>query len=196
MRKLIRGMMLLAGACLMAGVIASCQAPEPLTRKPAPNDLAVTFDMARANLTTGSSFWMKGGSVQLHGQLWRSVGVVADVAGMHIANIDKSGVGLDLVTATLGPRYTWAKPHARSSFFGQALGGEAFGFNSSFPRAGNATSHSNSLAMRLGGGMDFSLSRRIAVRAVEANWLRTQTPNVTTSVQNNLVLGSGIKYRF
>ena len=179
----------------MTGVAASCQASDRAKPTTSSTDVAVTFEAARGNLTTGSSFWMEGGSVELHGQFWRGLGVVADVAGLHIANIDHSGVGLDIVTATLGPRYTWAKTHSHSSFFGQALGGEAFGFNSSFPGIVNATSHSNSAAIRLGGGMNYYLSHRLSVRMVEASWLRTQTPNVTTNVQNNLILESGIVYR-
>ena len=35
-----------------------------------------------------------------------------------------------------------------------------------------------------------------ALRAFEADWLRTQMPNATTNVQNNLRLGAGLIYRF
>jgi hypothetical protein len=40
------------------------------------------------------------------------------------------------------------------------------------------------------------LTHRLSVRAFEANWLRTELPNATTNVQNNLRLGAGILYRF
>jgi hypothetical protein len=195
MRRLIRGMVFLAGACLMIGIVVPCRALDPAKPKTSSSDIAFTFDAARGNLTTGSSFWLEGGCVQFHGQFWRGLGVVADVAGMHIANINSSGVGLDLVTATFGPRYTWTKARSRSSLFGQALAGEAFGLNSSFPGILKATSDSNSSAIRLGAGMNYSLSHRVAVRVLEANWLRTQTPNSTSNAQNNLTLASGIVYR-
>jgi hypothetical protein len=48
----------------------------------------------------------------------------------------------------------------------------------------------------MGGGMNIALSPRIALRAVQANWLRTQLPNATTNVQNNLDLGAGVVVRF
>jgi len=42
----------------------------------------------------------------VEGRFWRGLGVVADVNGHHTANMHVSRVGLDLVTATFGPRYT------------------------------------------------------------------------------------------
>jgi hypothetical protein len=47
----------------------------------------------------------------------------------------------------------------------------------------------------MGGGMNVPLTRRIAVRAFEADWLRTQLPNSTTNAQNNLRLGTGLVLR-
>jgi hypothetical protein len=41
-----------------------------------------------------------GGSIQLHRQFWRGLGIVADIFGLHSSNASGSGVGLDLVTAT------------------------------------------------------------------------------------------------
>ena len=46
------------------------------------------------------------------------------------------------------------------------------------------------------GGMNVPLSGHLAVRAFEADWLRTQLPNATTNVQNNLRLGAGLVFRF
>jgi hypothetical protein len=50
--------------------------------------------------------------------------------------------------------------------------------------------------VQAGGGIDLGLSRHIALRLIEANWLRTQLPNGTTNGQNNLVLGTGVVMRF
>jgi outer membrane immunogenic protein len=76
------------------------------------------------------------------------------------------------------------------------LAGEANGINSTFPAAPQATSSANSLAVQLGGGMNIALKRHIAVRAFEADWLRTQLPNATTTAQNTLKLGAGLVLRF
>ena len=72
-------------------------------------DFAVTYNAQSTNIDTSSRFWMQGGSAQLHGQFWHGLGVVADVAETHTANMHNSGVGLDLVTATFGPRCTWLR---------------------------------------------------------------------------------------
>jgi hypothetical protein len=51
------------------------------------------------------------------------------------------------------------------------------------------------LAAKVGGGLDLKLSHHVSVRLVEANWLRTQLPNSTTNVQNDVELGAGIVFR-
>jgi len=196
MRILLWGKALLAGACLMIGVAAWCQEQAPAKHQVSSLDVAVSYDALRNNATTGRNFWMQGGRVQAHGQFWRGLGVVADVAGMHSGNIQGSGVGLDLVTVTFGPRYSWTRAHTRFTVFGHAQGGLALGFNSTFPGPSIASEDATSLATRLGGGMNYSLSPRIALRVIQADWLRTQMPNATTNVQNNLNLGAGFVYRF
>jgi hypothetical protein len=150
-----------------------------------------------ANVVGGNGFWMQGGSVQIHGQFWHGLGVVADVAGLHTASTNgSSGVGLDLVTATFGPRYTWSPSNRRYAVFGQALIGEANGMNSVFPEPAGASDSGNSLALYIGGGVNLPLKHHLALRAFEADWLRTQMPNATTKVQNSLRLGAGLMYRF
>jgi hypothetical protein len=195
MRNSIRGVLLLACACWTAGVAAWSQGATKATPKASSLEVAVTYDATLGNVTSGADFWMQGGSIQLHGQFWHGLGIVADVAGLHAGNLNNSGVGLDLVTATFGPRYTWSFARSRYSVFGQALAGEGFGFNSTFPGAPNVLSSANNLATQLGGGVDFSLSHRLALRPLEAAWLRTQVTNATDDVQNSTRLGAGIVFR-
>ena len=195
MRKRLSSLLLVGTA--MVGVMTAISMPAQVAPVHSKSlDVAVAYNAMRSNVTSGGSFWMQGGSVQVHGQFWRGLGVVADVAGAHGSGINASGVGLDLVTATFGPRYTWTPAHTKYSLFGQALAGEAKGFNSIFPDVSGAISSGNSLALQVGGGMNLALSRHLAVRVLEAEWLRTQLPNGTTGVQNNLRLGAGIVFRF
>jgi hypothetical protein len=195
MRISIYGTGLLTVA-LISGIAARGQTTTPEQPATASFEIAITYDASRTNVIGGNSFWMQGGSVQMHGQFWHGLGVVADVAGLHTNSINNSGVGLDLVTATFGPRYTWTPRGARYSLFGQALAGEANGINSVFPGSFQAASTADGLAMQVGGGMNLNLKRHIAIRAFEADWLRTQLPNSTTSVQNNLRLGAGVVFIF
>jgi hypothetical protein len=200
------GSALLAGAMAVATIMAQYAAAQNTsapgssaqTQAPASGslDIALTYNATRSDLVTSSQFWMQGGSVQIEGRFYGGWGAVADIAGMHIANINSSGVGLNMVTATFGPRYTWSPAHARWSIFAQSLVGEAFGMNSVFPNPLGATSTATSLALKAGGGLNFALSPRLALRALEANYLRSQLPNATDNVQNNLQLGAGLVLRF
>jgi len=195
MRNTVCGTVLLAGTFMMAGAVAWGQKTTSANPETPAFDVAITYDTSLSNDTSGNRFWLQGGSVQAHGQFWHGLGVVADVAGLHAGNVNNSGVGLDLVTATFGPRYTWSKAHARYALFGQALAGEANAINSTLPAAPQATSTADSLAVQLGGGINVTLKRHLALRAFEADWLRTQVPNSTTTAQNNLRLGAGIVLR-
>ena len=158
-------------------------------------DVAVAYNPLIANVASGNSFSMQGERAQVHGQFWRGLGVGADVSGLHTASTGGSS-GLDLVTVTFGPRYTWSPARRRYAVFGQALVGEANGMNSVFPNPAGANKSANSLALYVGGGVTLRLKGRLALRAFQSDWLRTQLPNATTNVQNNLRVGAGLIYRF
>jgi len=159
-------------------------------------DLAITYSATLSDVVGGSNFWMQGGSVQAHGELYRGLGVVGDLSGSHQGNIQSSGVSLDMVTTTFGPRYTWQPAHARYSFYGQALAGIANGFHSDFPTPSGVVPSPVSLALKFGGGLNIALTPHVGLRALEANWLRTQFPNSATNVQNSCQLNTGLVLRF
>jgi hypothetical protein len=167
-------------------------------QEPAPRslDLAVLYLAERSlKANTSESFWMQGGSIELGANVARGWGIAADVTGAHAGSVAAGGPTLSLVTATFGPRYRW---HAggRVSLFGQGLVGEANGFRSLFPAVAGSQADANGLAIQVGGGLDLRLSGRFAVRALDAAWSRTQLPNATDNVQNNLRLGAGLVLRF
>jgi len=141
------------------------------------------------------NFWLQGGSIELGANVWRGWGIAANVTGTHTGSIGSSGLPLSLVTTTFGPRYRW---HAdrRVSLYGQALIGEANGFRSIFPATAGSQPDANGFAAQVGGGVDYRLSDRFAIRVLDAGWARTQLPNSTDNVQNTLRLGAGIVLRF
>jgi hypothetical protein len=73
--------------------------------------------------------------------------------------------------------------------------GQSWGFDSYFPSASGVQTDATSFAFHVGGGVDLGLSRHFAVRVLQADWLRTQFPNASTNVQNNLGLSAGIVFR-
>lgn len=159
-------------------------------------DLAVSFLADRSlQASTGANFWAEGGSVELGADAFHGFGVAANVSGVHAASVGSGNVPLSLVTATFGPRYRWHNGH-RVSPYGEALLGEADGFRSLFPSASGAGDSASSLALQIGGGVDLKISHHVAVRALEASWLRTQLPNSTNDRQNSLHLGAGLVVRF
>jgi hypothetical protein len=160
-------------------------------------EVGVSYQAFDANpVQENYRFWMQGGGLQVHDQFKGKLGVVADLSGQHVGNIHSTGIGLDLITATFGPRYTQQLLHGRLSAYGQALYGEAWGMHSIFSDGSSTTDHAVSQAWTLGGGVNLRLHPHLQVQVVEADWVRTQLPNAASNVQNNLRLGTGIVWRF
>ncbi len=196
MRISIQRNVLLVGTCLLAAASARGQSALSQVKQIVESlDVAVVYNPVVTNVVGGDRFSMQGGSVQVHGQFWRGLGVAADISGLH-SNGNGSGVGVDLVTATFGPRYTWTPEHSRYALFGEFLIGAAHGFNSIFPTPLGAVGSANSLAWCFGGGTNVHLTRRITLRAFEADWLRTEMPNGATGLQNNIRFGAGLIFKF
>jgi hypothetical protein len=190
---------LLAGAMMIASGVLAQSAAAQTTAAPSERgrlEVSATYDTLLSNAITSDRFWMQGGSAEVEGQFYHGLGAVADIGGTHTGNIESARVGLDLVTATFGLRYTWAPMKKRYEFFGQGLLGEANGFHGLFPTPTGAAESSNSMAVEAGGGMNVALSPHVAFRAFEISWLRTQLPNSDTNVQNNVRFGAGVVFRF
>jgi hypothetical protein len=159
-------------------------------------DVGVTFAAERSlKADTGQNFWMEGGSIELGANVWKGWGIAADVTAAHSSSIGSSGVPLSLESTTFGPRYRW---HAKRkwSIYGQALLGEANAFHTLVPTPSGTQTGGNSLALQIGGGLDYRLKQRFALRLLDASWLRTQIPNGTDNVENTLRIGTGVVVRF
>lgn len=178
------------GACLLGGTVASVAQQEPKL------DAGVTFIAERSlKANTSQNFWMEGGSIELGANVWKGWGIAADVTGTHSSSVGSSGVPLSMITTTFGPRYRW-HANKRWSVYGEGLIGEANVFHTLVPTSTGADTSGNSLAIQVGGGLDYILKQRFAIRLLDAGWIRTQVPNATNSVQNTLRLGAGVVVRF
>jgi peptidoglycan-associated lipoprotein len=189
--------MLLVAATLMSGLFACGQAQSAF-KEPRTNSaqIALLYQATHANTVPGYGFWMQGGSLQASVRVLSHWSAVADLFGSHTGQMPAAPTGLDLMTITFGPRYSIKPSRCHCSIYGQALGGYARGSNSLFPNPSGSTPSADGVALLVGGGMDYRLSSRLSVRMLDANWLRTALSNGTTTVQNNLRLGSGIVLRF
>jgi hypothetical protein len=182
---------------VVASHIAAAQSVGGTTPARAENrhvlSLALTFDSTGANITTANSFWLSGGSAELNASLVRGFGFTAGFMGLHTGN-SGGGVPVNLFVETFGPSYSLRSRIGKhpATFFAHGLIGEANGFSGVYPKSTVPDSSANGLAAKVGGGLDLKVSHHLSVRLVEANWLRTQLPNSTTNVQNDLELGAGI----
>lgn len=169
-------------------------------------DFAITYTAERASAVGGGYFWLQGGSVEAGIVLWRGLGVAENFTATHTSSVGSpnvpligpQNVPLSLVTFMLGPRYRWnvparfSPPHIQPSVFGEAMIGGVSGFDSLFPTSNGSTSAVASLATQIGFGIDVRLERYIDVRPVELLLVRTQLPNGTNNVQNDLRFSTGI----
>lgn len=162
-------------------------------------DVSITYQALRSDhVSGGSSFFLQGGAAEAHARLFAGLGVVASVTGEHAGNSATGAAPISFVSFVFGPRYTFA-PARRASVFVEGMVGEVKAFNSSFPPAPGLLTlqtGASSIAFLSGGGIDFNLSRHVAIRAVQVDWLHTQLPNGGGNSQNNLRLGAGIVWRF
>ncbi len=155
-------------------------------------DVSVGYNFIRANAPPGTCvcFQMNGGVASGAFHLTHGLSVAAEFTGGHADNISSLGQNLTLTTYTFGPRYTFS--HKRFAPFGEALFGAAHASDSYFPQGASYNTTASSFALDLGGGLDVEVNRRFAVRAVEAQYLRTGFPNGSTNQENHLMIGAGV----
>ena len=197
MQSIICKTVLLVSVCLVSAWSVQSQEVKRVSAKTAGTlDGAVLYTAVRGSATTSHNFWMQGGTVQIHDRLWRNLGAVAEISGLETGNIAGGGVGLNLITATFGGRYTQeiSRPHLQLD--GQALVGVARGSDSLFPGEKSAETSAASAAFNLGAGITLPLNHRFGVRLIDVAWVRTGLPNGQSNFQNYMRLGSGLVVRF
>ena len=176
--------------------------------QPAPTPESDKFDVA-ANFTykvakiasTTNRFVLPGGSLDAaynFGGKVKALGLVVDINGESKSNIEP-GVNLTQFSVMGGARYTFhlvpKNPHA-VDLYGQFLGGGVFASNSLFPGPSSTTTSANSSAIQLGGGANIRLTRRIALRLLEADFIATHLPNSTNSRQYDIRFSNGVVFHF
>jgi outer membrane immunogenic protein len=170
-----------------------------ITAQSAPAPLGVTLACSadRTNGVVGGCgcFWMEGGKAEASSYFGRGLSVVAELAGEHANNINTARQSLSLVSYLFGPRYT-LRNRTRSAPFAQFLVGGVHGFDGLFPNPNGSTVTPDALAFAAGGGLNIRLSRRFALRAVQADYFQTRLPNGTDNQQNHLRISGGVVFRF
>lgn len=183
---------------------------------------AVTDEGPRATIFGGYSY-LRNNSNGFNG--WEGqgtfnfthyLGVTADVSGDYRTPASFSALGLSvsahqhLYTYLFGPTVT--ANLGRSAVFAHALFGQAhssLGAGVNIPIIGGISTgltSATAFAMAFGGGVDIGLTRHLAIRAAQVDYLRTQfsaTDALTTGLssslsdrQNSFRYSAGIVFRF
>ena len=129
-----------------------------------------------------------GGSGYIEYNLNHIVGLVGDFGGY--ANTRK-GIDEKLLTYMFGPRFNWR--HSRLTPYAQFLFGGAYVWNDL-----NAVSTTqNAFAMAAGGGLDYSLTKHIAFKPIQVEYVMTQIDSTKGfgSHQNDVRYSGGIVIR-
>ena len=130
-----------------------------------------------------------GGSGYFEYNLNNTLGLVADIGGY--ANT-RSGINDKLLTYMFGPRFNWR--HTRLNPYAQFLFGGAYVWNNP---AGVSTTQ-NAFATAAGGGLDYRLTNRIAIKPIQVEYVMTQIDSARGfgSHQNDVRYSAGVVLRF
>lgn len=159
--------------------------------------LALGYNYIDANAPPADCkcFGMQGGFASGTYQIWNWLGVEGKFTGDHANDISTLGQDLTLMTFMGGPEVSM--PYRRLTPFGEVLFGGARASDSYFPSGTTgSTTSANSFALSAGGGVDFNLTHRFAIRVADVQYLRTQFPNGANDVQNHLEIGAGLVIKF
>ena len=147
------------GSFLLTAVAASAQ--EVTTPK---YEVGVNYTGIHINSANGGHNGTgNGGSGYFEYNMTRMFGLVADFGGY--ANT-KKGVDEKATTYLFGPRFTWRR--GRLNPYVQFLFGGAYAWSN--PNNGNQ----NSFATATGGGVDYVLTKHIAIKPLQVEYVMTQ----------------------
>jgi peptidoglycan-associated lipoprotein len=137
---------------------------------------------------------MNGGNAQAAIHVYRGFSAIADLTGEQTSSVNNGVHGLSLVSFTAGPRFSYLFRRGLAPF-AQSLFGGVHGFDSYFPVSSASTRSANGFAMIAGGGLDIRISRRLAIRPIEADYVLMHLPNGVNNAESNLRLSAGFVIR-
>ena len=200
MRTTFLASAILVGILALGGTMARAQeqaTPAPRVQWTA-TDMAAIYSTEQSQVTPtgGGNFWFQGASLNGAFTFYRGLGFAADLTGEHASHI-APGVGLNEIDFMVGPRYTFhfsPKSKHENRFFVEALVGGARGLSSDFPKATGLDTKASSFSYQVGGGWDIQVTKHIAIRAVEADYIESLLPNNGSDTQHRIRLGFGVTY--
>jgi len=127
-----------------------------------------------------------GWDTTVTGNLNRWFGAAADFSGAYKS---QNGVSFNNYTYTFGPVVSLRRNETFTPFAHFLAGG----FHSS-AAAGSLSASGSGLAMMLGGGVDVKVTPRVALRAIQFDWLSLHSNG--QSDNNNARISTGLLFRY
>jgi opacity protein-like surface antigen len=156
-------------------------------------EVAGNYTYVRVNLGGGIPGQnCQGGGGSAAANLNSYFGIVGEFGGCKLTGLP-SGASAHVFTYLFGPRLTYRgsgklEPFGEFLFGGAHIGGTVFGSSGS----------DNAFAMAIGGGADYKVSRNVALRLGQFDYLYTKFNEGTglPQHQNNFRIQAGIVFRF
>jgi hypothetical protein len=143
-------------------------------------EVSVGYSYQRANTSVGP-FNLNGASVSVVRNMNAWLGIVGDFGGYH-------SEGFREATCLFGPRVS-GHLRGKTSTFGEFL----FGGVHANAGARGLPFYRNGIATAIGGGLDYHVSNRFSIRAIQIDYQQTHLGN---AVQHNVRAILGIVYQF
>jgi hypothetical protein len=128
-----------------------------------------------------------GGSAYVEYNVNKWLGLVADIGGYANTRVDDKAA-----TYLFGPRLNWR--HARFTPYAQFLFGGVYAWTN--PK-GAPSVNQNAFATAAGGGLDYQLTNRIAIKPIQVEYVMTQLDSALGfgSHQNDIRYSAGVVLR-
>ena len=158
------------------------------------SEVSLGYTTVHSNAPAGDCgcFYWQGGSASVALGVAPHWSLAGSFDGFFANNQGTSGLSPRMVTYLIGTRYDFLADTHRLVPFAKVLAGGAYANNGYFVPADRASA----VTLKLGGGVDLSVSDHWAVRPIEVDYLWTHFNNAVNNRQNNLQLTTGIVYRF
>jgi outer membrane immunogenic protein len=183
---------LLTGAFVLFAGIASAQ-EEKVPRA----EIGLTYSFIHSTTSDSSQVTSNGGSGYFVYDWNRVLGLVADFGAYHNGTAHGLTDGQTTFSYLFGPRFNWRR--SRLNPYVQFLVGGARLAGATSQNGVFVSSAQNGFATALGGGIDVSITRHIAIKPIQVEYLMTQIPSLASNrngFQNDLRYSAGVVWKF
>jgi hypothetical protein len=183
---------------IIALVIGLCALPVMAQENMPKAEIFGGYQYTRMGVS-GSGFNLNGWNGSVTGNLNNWLGVTADFSGAY-KSVSASAGGISAsadfksYTYTFGPVVSANRGGAFTPFAHALFGGVRASVSGSGTGLGTLSASDSGFAMMLGGGADARLTKHIAVRLVQADWLRYSISG--ESGNSNARISTGLVFRF